>query len=223
MGEPQEQWAEGAEEILWRPLDIYRPFTAEEVENLRTFSTNVHELRTYSFFQQIPSQLQITGTIIGQPIESRMRDPPREATRAAVTLFRQVYGQNERANFVKIMKILKRSVSDRASEHRAQALAVLDEIYDGQRVLLERGAGIAMYYAAGDRRSRLTTETVLATYLHGVWLHSDEDKSRRAAAFDRAPPIARFTFYSAIATLTLLYIDAAVIVDAALSESDLHG
>lgn len=213
-------WAEGAEEILWRPLEIYRPFTAEEVEILRTFSTNVHELRTYSFFQQLPSELRMIAAR-GEPVESRMRDPPREATRAAVSLFRHLYGQNEHANFTKVMKILKRSVNDRDSEHRDRALVLLDSIYRGQKVLLDEGAGIAMYSAAEGRRTRLTTETVLATYLHGVWLHSDSDKRRRAAALDNAPPIARFTFYTGIAKLTLLYMDAAMIVDAALAEPTL--
>lgn len=221
MDDSNEPWADGAEDILWRPQEIYRPFTAAEAEILRTFSTNAHELSGYSFFQQVPSQFQLVGTTIGQPVESRMRDPPREATRAAASLFRHLYGQNEDANFTRVMKILKRSVNDRASEHRDQAMAILDEIHGGQRVLLERGAGIAMYYSAGDRRSRLTTETVLATYLHGVWLHSDSDKGRRAAALDRAPPIARFTFYSAIVALTLLYMDAATIADAALAEPSL--
>jgi hypothetical protein len=221
MPEPPDGLADDAEEILWRPREIYRPFTADEVEILRTFSTNVHELRTYSFFQQVPSQFQMVGTRIGQPIESRMRDPPREATRAAVSLFRHLYGQNEDANFTKVMKILKRSVHERDSEHREAALAILDLIYRGQQVLLDEGAGIGMYYAAGGKRSRLTTEDVLATYLHGVWVHSDSDKSRRAAALDRAPPFAPFTFYTAIAKLTLLYIDAAVIADVALAEPSL--
>lgn len=206
--------------ILDRPLEIYRRFTVLEVEMLRTFSRNVHELRSYSFFEQVPSQMTFASGA-DRVVTTDMREPPREATRAAAALFRQIYWHRDEASFTKTMKRLKRNVHERDSEHRSVAMRVLDDVLDGQKALLDYGAGIAMFHNGKGERRRLTTELVLSIYLNGVWLHGGNDSARKAAALDNAPPFARFTFYSAIFMLTNLYITGAAIVDRALAEADL--
>jgi hypothetical protein len=211
---------EDSGEILARPLDIYGRFSESEVALMQAFSANVRELTTYSFFKLVPTELTLTAAR-GGPVDTRMRDPPSEATRAAAALFRQVYWHREPANFDKTMKLLKANVHMRDGSARREALAALSDVHVGQKEILDYGVGIGFYFGDGNVSTRLTTETILATYLNGVWLHGSNDKSKRARALDQAPPVARFTFYGAIYQLTKLYAIGANIVDLALAEPGL--
>jgi hypothetical protein len=207
-------------EVLRRPLEVYSPFSQRDASLLRAYVANLRELATYSFFRQVPSELRLSAAR-GEPLESRMRDPPPEATRAAAALFRQVYWHREPANFDKTMKLLKASAYARDSNVRDAAITDLEGLHHGQKEILDYGMGIALNFSDGRSTNRLTSQEILATYLNGVWLHSSNSKSQRAQRLDQAPPVARFTFYGVILLLTNLYWVGANVVDLVLAEPEL--
>ncbi|MFA4927963.1 MAG: hypothetical protein WC558_05565, partial [Patulibacter sp.] len=97
-------------QVLDRPAEVYRAFSADEVKILRAFVDDVRRLGKMRFFDQIPKTMSYFFD--GSTATSEMLHPDDEDTRAAITQFRQIYNSQEPTSFRAAFKVLKRSAHE---------------------------------------------------------------------------------------------------------------
>lgn len=197
-----------SESPLGKPAEIYRPFTADEVEVLEGFVGSVRAMAEMSFFEQVPKTATVTFDEHG--LRSEMEEPDREAVLAAVTIFRQVYNHKEAYSFKKAMELLKRSVYDRNSDLRDEALEQLKGHLASEKKALREGVGVGFTFEGPEGESEdVDTRKLIDVYFHGLFFHAGTKKSDLAKKLDEMPPFPRYTLYSVMLVLRNVYWAAA--------------
>jgi hypothetical protein len=204
------------ESLLDNPVGIFSPFDGEELKRLRGYVDRVERLVSLRFFQQRQS-VEIMGANEGV-ITVGQDGFDEEALMAVAGIFRMLYLPHEKSSFTATMNLLLRHVSIDAPQ-RAAALAELREIKGGRSELLKR-SDIAMVLERRHpdgfiTRERMSTETLIDLWLHGHFLHDENEKSQ---ALDQWPikHIPLFEFCGAIRRFARLFVAGRLVVVKAL-------
>lgn len=191
--------------MLARTADVFRPFSETELEVLRGFVAHVQRLAGMRFFDQVPETAAIKASATG--LTTTMAEPDDEDFRAAITQFRQVYNHNEPLSFRRALEVMKRSVNERDSQLRSEAMRELQTLESSEKTILRDGFGLAIELN-GERQ---TPRAIIDAYFNGRYLHSDPRKVQRAQLLDAIGPFGRFTLYATVDRVTTrVYWPAAV-------------
>jgi hypothetical protein len=203
--------------VLDRPSEIYRPFTKPELTNLRLFVEGARNLDRMALFEQIPTAASATFDV-ESGASSEMAEPDDEALRAALTELRQLYSHNEPHSFSRVVNMLKRSIHDRRAPLGDEAMKALERLEAANKEALA-GIGLGIVFESLDgSQNKMTTAKILDAYFHGRYFHKDAGKAWLAERLDEVEPWGRYTFFTVLARLRIVYVTAADVVESILSE-----
>ena len=205
---------------LDNPADIFRRFTVEEARHLRNFSEGARRLERMRFFAEVPTQASQSYTDGG--IVADMNEPDDEALRAALTELRQLYAQGEPHNLPSVLDILKRSAFERDAPAKDEALEALEWLKKNGKNAVKHGIGLALVVETPTDTHHATPSAILDAYFNGHYFHKDEAKASLAARLDDIAPWGRYTFYSVLYSLRVVYSAAADVIEQALREHSLQ-
>jgi hypothetical protein len=155
------------ESTLELAAEIYSPFDHAEVKRLRTYVEDVEALVASSFFHG--PRLSVT---IGEPgVGDTLAGPDDEATRAVAGLFRSLYTDHEPTSYNATLKLLSRHAHKHKSPRQREVIAELRSLRKLKTQALLSGG---MTITSSGRE--LTPEVLIDVFLHGRYLHKDDEK-----------------------------------------------
>ncbi len=155
------------------------------------------------FFEQVPKH---ASTIIDERgMTAEMDEPDDEAVRAAVSAFRQIYTETEPTSAAGLLNLLHRSVRQRGSSERQEALAAISVLKGWMSDTVSAGIGFGIVFDHGHKQHAVDPREILDAYFHGHYLHSGNEKSELVRRLDDLQPWARYTLYNVMWALTRVY------------------
>lgn len=170
------------------------------------------------FFKQVPRSFTLFAVGDEQPA---MDEPDKQDTRAAITLFRQIYTPSEPTSSAVVLNLLKRSAHEHDGPLRDAAITELKDLQAWSQETLDRGIGIGIVFDHGHAQERVSPEEILDAYFHGLYLHSGNDLRTTVERLEGIDPVPAFTLYNVMWDLCRVYYVVANVVDRVLGEPDL--
>lgn len=158
-------------------------FTNEEWEILQDFARYAEKLENNSLVQDgIPSSLTVNWQI-GEGLKVETKLPSDEQIDAMLMKLRPFILNNERTNFNRVRKIVKRVASSkRVRDH----LDTLQYLYSGER---QQSLFVAGVYTKEQDPKIINSEDMLQIWLNGDRFHQEKEKQRILDAMHGIMPI----------------------------------
>lgn len=193
--------------------DAFSPFSSEDEHSLRAFVADVRELSGMRFFDQVSGRFTVTlGSKDGA--KSDAKEPDNEALRAAITMFRQLYVPSEDGSFRSNLNRMKRSARQRKGPATVEARELLNEYASNEKKIVDGGIGMGL--VLGERK--VSNWEIVDAYMHGKYLHGQNEKTKLVEALDSIPAFPRQTFYMSIYEVTAQYSVFANLIEIVLDE-----
>ncbi len=184
---------------LRRPADIYAPFDTSGVRRLRSYVADVEAFVTSGFFNGPGLTLTIGGETGVGSLTERLEAPSDEAVRAVVPLFRQLYSDTEPTSYTSTIRLLSENVQRRDSPRRAEAIDALRALRRWKREAIKQ-QGLVIR----SNGEELTIPILIELFLHGRFLHKDDDKVATLDMF-QLEAMLMFEFLGAIKQLAQIF------------------
>lgn len=193
--------------VLRLAAEIYAPFDERQTRRLRQYVADVEELVESAFFQPGEQTLTLSAEM-GGPLQSTLVYPGEEAVRAVVGLFRQLYNHREPTSYNQTLKLLGRHVHDRGGPHRDAASAELKALRECEKDALRPSIALKWQHCRPDGSvayyEDLTPEVLIDLFLHGHYLHKENEKSDKLDAWPLTH-VAQQSFFGAMGSLSQVY------------------